>query len=327
MHGRAPGRIDLGCGGAGPSNPVMPERVTPRGRPACQRCELMLCRPEARRLRWWRTRRVGLVPIREPSRSVNCLSRLPFRGRRPPRRASARRGSPAPPGRPHRLRQCSRSLPKLLLAGRAPGGVGATRSAVAVEGVPFRSESEGMRWDRADAVTGRGGVPPVLNPEERKCATPFFGGARPSGRDGTGTLRVSPRHRDSTSWSPEGTSFWGGARAFSPRRPFPAHPRVFGSRRGGKGGLRLVAVGTFGGGVTRALRPMRAICPGLRGGGRFGFSHPGVRGGVGCLRFASSRFGVAVGSEGVATWLILPVVICLSQRLSHACVSINSFVL
>ena len=29
----------------------------------------------------------------------------------------------------------------------------------------------------------------------------------------------------------------------------------------------------------------------------------------------------------VATWLILPVVICLSQRLSHACLSINTFVL
>jgi hypothetical protein len=28
-----------------------------------------------------------------------------------------------------------------------------------------------------------------------------------------------------------------------------------------------------------------------------------------------------------ATWLILPVVICLSQRLSHACLSINSFIL
>jgi hypothetical protein len=27
--------------------------------------------------------------------------------------------------------------------------------------------------------------------------------------------------------------------------------------------------------------------------------------------------------ERVATWLILPVVICLSQRLSHACLSIN----
>ena len=29
----------------------------------------------------------------------------------------------------------------------------------------------------------------------------------------------------------------------------------------------------------------------------------------------------------VVTWLILPVVICLSQRLSHACLSINKFVL
>ena len=29
----------------------------------------------------------------------------------------------------------------------------------------------------------------------------------------------------------------------------------------------------------------------------------------------------------VVTWLILPVVICLSKRLSHACVSINNFVL
>ena len=29
----------------------------------------------------------------------------------------------------------------------------------------------------------------------------------------------------------------------------------------------------------------------------------------------------------IVTWLILPVVICLSQRLSHACLSINNFVL
>ena len=36
---------------------------------------------------------------------------------------------------------------------------------------------------------------------------------------------------------------------------------------------------------------------------------------------------VSVTKEGKVTWLILPVVICLSQRLSHACVSINSFVL
>ena len=33
------------------------------------------------------------------------------------------------------------------------------------------------------------------------------------------------------------------------------------------------------------------------------------------------------GSGIVVTWLILPVVICLSQRLSHACLSINKFVL
>jgi hypothetical protein len=37
----------------------------------------------------------------------------------------------------------------------------------------------------------------------------------------------------------------------------------------------------------------------------------------------------SLGMQGrkVVTWLILPVVICLSQRLSHACLSINKFVL
>jgi hypothetical protein len=34
-----------------------------------------------------------------------------------------------------------------------------------------------------------------------------------------------------------------------------------------------------------------------------------------------------VQGRKVVTWLILPVVICLSQRLSHACLSINKFVL
>jgi hypothetical protein len=32
-------------------------------------------------------------------------------------------------------------------------------------------------------------------------------------------------------------------------------------------------------------------------------------------------------STTIDTWLILPVVICLSQRLSHACLSINDFIL
>ena len=50
------------------------------------------------------------------------------------------------------------------------------------------------------------------------------------------------------------------------------------------------------------------------------------------LRFGErngARFGPALRGVGrvvslkAATWLILPVVICLSQRLSHACLSIN----
>ena len=32
-------------------------------------------------------------------------------------------------------------------------------------------------------------------------------------------------------------------------------------------------------------------------------------------------------NKGIVIWLILPVVICLSQRLSHACLSINNSVL
>src|SRR5271154_1110468 len=38
---------------------------------------------------------------------------------------------------------------------------------------------------------------------------------------------------------------------------------------------------------------------------------------------ASRRSGPP-GHESVVTWLILPVVICLSQRLSHACLSISN---
>ena len=47
------------------------------------------------------------------------------------------------------------------------------------------------------------------------------------------------------------------------------------------------------------------------------------------LATPSTSCGIDAGpkSRKNATWLILPVVICLSQRLSHACVSINSFVL
>ncbi len=72
---------------------------------------------------------------------------------------------------------------------------------------------------------------------------------------------------------------------------------------------------------TRSASALRLFTPVLRkvfewihlrsgaGGGK-------TRGGGGARWAADSRI----------TWLILPVVICLSQRLSHACVSINSFV-
>jgi hypothetical protein len=79
-----------------------------------------------------------------------------------------------------------------------------------VEGVTFRSESEGMRWDRGDAVAGRVAVPPVNIWKNESQPRPSSEG-RASGRDGSGTLRVSPLLRGTTE---------GGARALS--RPFPA---------------------------------------------------------------------------------------------------------
>ena len=45
------------------------------------------------------------------------------------------------------------------------------------------------------------------------------------------------------------------------------------------------------------------------------------------LVISSGRNTLHKSKWTVVTWLILPVVICLSQRLSHACLSINNFVL
>ena len=45
------------------------------------------------------------------------------------------------------------------------------------------------------------------------------------------------------------------------------------------------------------------------------------------LPFHWFMFIEIAGFARAATWLILPVVICLSQRLSHACLSINCFIL
>ena len=44
-------------------------------------------------------------------------------------------------------------------------------------------------------------------------------------------------------------------------------------------------------------------------------------------RFCKNSLCAPRGPDQKDTWLILPVVICLSQRLSHACLSINNFIL
>ena len=51
--------------------------------------------------------------------------------------------------------------------------------------------------------------------------------------------------------------------------------------------------------------------------------------GVSLLGTTRSLRGVCLGASAlglrIVTWLILPVVICLSQRLSHACLSISNY--
>lgn len=45
--------------------------------------------------------------------------------------------------------------------------------------------------------------------------------------------------------------------------------------------------------------------------------------GRGIVRVVSRAVALVLGLSKIATWLILPVVIRSSQRLSHACLSIN----
>ena len=78
-----------------------------------------------------------------------------------------------------------------------------------------------------------------------------------------------------------------------------------------------------GGGVSLRQRVCRRAAANVAGG--LALLGCVVRLGLAVL-WSSTRLWLAL-RERIATWLILPVVICLSQRLSHACVSINSFVL
>ena len=68
--------------------------------------------------------------------------------------------------------------------------------------------------------------------------------------------------------------------------------------------------------IRRAVKK-KGFAPGLHKTSRPGPLRPRLGGTGAC---------VPVPLDGLVTWLILPVVICLSQRLSHACLSINDSV-
>ncbi len=90
--------------------------------------------------------------------------------------------------------------------------------------------------------------------------------------------------------------------------------------RGFTVGFSEGATGCRGLGLVLPLHPVPAAAGPARSAGGLPpwYHHPAA------LRAASRpRCGVAGCPQGV-TWLILPVVICLSQRLSHACLSIST---
>ncbi len=114
-------------------------------------------------------------------------------------------------------------------------------------------------------------------------------------------LHRFPALGDGSSWRACGTAL----RLVPPRRSAGPETLFFRDRR-----LR-VSLHSEGGQEEKALRL------GLHKTSRPGPLRPRLGGTGAC---------VPVPLAGLVTWLILPVVICLSQRLSHACLSINDSV-
>jgi hypothetical protein len=172
-----PRRLASCCICAWLRNLVIPERVTPPGRLACQRCELMLSpfSPSPSLVadaEGWSCADTRAIAQRELSELVTFMREATpavfrFGGNHSPRGVKLRQVGPiAFDSDPGPFRSSPPASPGDRRDAKRGGG----------RGVTFRSECEGMRWDRADAVTGRGEVQPV-NPKERKYATPLFGGA------------------------------------------------------------------------------------------------------------------------------------------------------
>ena len=86
--------------------------------------------------------------------------------------------------------------------------------------------------------------------------------------------------------------------------------------------LRTAPWGTQWGQLNRSLavwlpRAAAALAAGIASASPFHLVHHGLLRGV-CPSASALGFTIV-------TWLILPVVICLSQRLSHACLSISNY--
>jgi hypothetical protein len=84
------------------------------------------------------------------------------------------------------------------------------------------------------------------------------------------------------------------------------------------------SLGELSGGNWMILwEPVVAIAPGTSGSGTALWHPPTWK--LLCLYlFRGLTNGLTAGGVKIVTWLILPVVICLSQRLSHACLSISN---
>lgn len=142
-----------------------------------------------------------------------------------------------------------------------------------------------------------------------------------TGRDGTGWLRTSPS-------------------AFALPRRRGADPRArralrpVAAERGRTGTGRAAMARCFGCGTfsERWLERIDGRRAGAAAGGVVGQRCSGPFASAGRSVASDERRGRSgsgrgrpLGNSRNATWLILPVVICLSQRLSHACVSMNKF--
>ncbi|CAA7389923.1 unnamed protein product [Spirodela intermedia] len=171
------------------------------------------------------------------------------------------------------------------------------------------------------------------NPDDWAPALPSPAGGREAAGRGPVRPRLAQRVSEGPREAPRALRMWwnrSGAGASAPRPEMRARRAGRGDHRGARGGA---SCGAGWGRLGALLRsPPTPPPPHPRVGrlvldppARAPFERPPACGprnppSASAVGWSGPRAGVAGGR---ATWLILPVVICLSQRLSHACVSMN----